>query len=75
MIKLNEINMDAGCDETGTVNIDDSGIEEAALYFARMSNKHNDNEWYEEAEKIASDAVYTALSNPDLIEKLYKQIC
>jgi hypothetical protein len=75
MVKLSEIDMDAGCDENGVVIVDDDGIDEVAAYFAAMSNKSNDNEWWPQAEQIAENAVYTALSNPDLIAKLYKQIC
>jgi predicted oxidoreductase (fatty acid repression mutant protein) len=75
MIKLSEIDMNAGCDADGILIVNDDGIEEIAAYFAAMANQENCSDWWEHAEGIARMAVFTALTNPDLIAKLYQQIC
>ena len=39
----------------------------------RDANKHNDNDWWPEAEEIATNAVATALADDRLINRIKKQ--
>jgi hypothetical protein len=75
MVALTDIDLDSGCDDEGIVIVNDDGIAEIAAYFAAMANQENCSDWWEHAEGIARMAVYNALTNPDLIEKLCLQIC
>jgi predicted oxidoreductase (fatty acid repression mutant protein) len=75
MVALTDIDLDSGCDAEGIVIVNDDGIKEIAAYFAAMANQENCSDWWESAEGIAQMAVYNALTNPDLIAKLYRQIC
>jgi hypothetical protein len=75
MVALTDIDLDSGCDAEGRLIINDDGIQEIAAYFAATANQGNCSDWWEAAERIAQMAVYDALTNPDLIAKLYQQIC
>jgi predicted oxidoreductase (fatty acid repression mutant protein) len=75
MVALTDIDLDSGCDDEGIVIVNDDGIKEIAAYFAATANQGNCSDWWEAAEGIAQMAVYDALTNPDLIAKLYQQIC